>query len=411
MKKHKLILITFLLLVFISGCAPKDDTPEIIMWLVGSEQQALVINEIGKDFYRQTGVKVKCEAISWGEAHSKYLTGVIGEVAPDIGTMGLTWGTEFGNLGAMIDLKETFPGDIEYFEKEIFPGIWEASEYQGQIYAVPFDMSLQVLYYRTDMIDSPPQTWEELTEVLAKLNQKDKGMIFDWGSLNWLGFAPFLWQAGGDFYNQAGSASALNSQPAARALRYFSNLYLKYETPITSIPVEQGMRTGDYPICIAGNWKINTLLSVAPEIEGKWAIAQLPQGPTGKRTAFIGGRVMGIFSDSKLKEESWEFIKYLSSPEIQLKLYNEATKSFDTYLPPNLMTWEALPMKPSFKEVLKTQALDAKGPPSVLGWDDSTRYIDTAIQQVILNKQIPALVLKDASEELDRRIKKKKQGR
>jgi ABC-type glycerol-3-phosphate transport system substrate-binding protein len=398
-----LLLITLFLLA--GGCGPKDDTPQIVMWLVGSEQQAIAINEIGRDFYKDTGVKVKCEAISWGEAHSKYLTSVIGEVAPDIGTMGLTWGTEFGNLGAMVDLREEFPDDMTEFEESIFPGIWQAAEFNDKVYAVPFDMSLQILYYRTDIIDRAPDNWQELSILLAKLNKKEQALIFDWGSLNWLGYAPFLWQAGGDFYNKKKTQSRLDSQQAAEALDYFSSLYTEYETPVTSIPVEQGMRTGDYPVCIAGNWKINTLLSVAPEIKGKWSIAQLPKGPTGKRTAFIGGRVMGIFSDSKLKEESWNFIKYLSSPPVQLRIYEEAAKSFDTYLPPNLKSWDILPMESDFKQILRAQAMDAKGPPSVLGWDDSTRYIDTAIQQCVLNSQEPKEVLIDTKKELDKRIK------
>jgi ABC-type glycerol-3-phosphate transport system substrate-binding protein len=403
---QRLLLLSLITLFLLAGgCGPKDDTPQIVMWLVGSEQQAIAINEIGRDFYKDTGVKVKCEAISWGEAHSKYLTSVIGEVAPDIGTMGLTWGTEFGNLGAMVDLREEFPDDMTEFEESIFPGIWQAAEFNDKVYAVPFDMSLQILYYRTDIIDRAPDNWQELYILLARLNKKEQAMIFDWGSLNWLGYAPFLWQAGGDFYNKKKTQSTLDSQQAAEALDYFSSLYTEYETPVTSIPVEQGMRTGDYPICIAGNWKINTLLSVAPEIKGKWSIAQLPKGPTGKRTAFIGGRVMGIFSDSKLKEESWKFIKYLSSPPVQLRIYEEAAKSFDTYLPPNLKSWDILPMESDFKQILRAQAMDAKGPPSVLGWDDSTRYIDTAIQQCVLNSQEPKEVLIDTKKELDKRIK------
>ena len=59
---------------------------------------------------------------------------------------------------------------------------------------------------------------------------------------------------------------------------------------------------------------------MAPEIAGKWSIAPLPKGPSGKRTAFIGGRTMGIFSKSAMKKESWEFIKFLFKPENQVKI-------------------------------------------------------------------------------------------
>ena len=65
-----LLPLAALLIVFLPGCAKKTGEKEILMWLVGSEKQAQKITELGLDFYRETGVKVSCEAISWGEAHS-----------------------------------------------------------------------------------------------------------------------------------------------------------------------------------------------------------------------------------------------------------------------------------------------------------------------------------------------------
>ena len=92
---------------------PEEKRPiELVMWLVGSESQSQSINKLSKHFTQKTGVKVRCEAISWGEAHSKYLTSIAGEVTPDIGTMGLTWGTEFGSLGAMVDLAKNYAQDL-----------------------------------------------------------------------------------------------------------------------------------------------------------------------------------------------------------------------------------------------------------------------------------------------------------
>lgn len=399
------LLFLVVCLISLLGCAKRPAEKEILMWLVGSEEQALTIMKVARDFYSQTGVKVRCEALSWGEAHTKYLTSVVGEVPPDIGTMGLTWGTEFGSLGAMVNLREAFPDELKQIEKKIFPGIWNSIEYKNAVYAIPFDMSEHIMYYRKDIVKKPPKDWQELTALLTELKKEDKGMIIDWGHLSWLGYAPFLWQAGGDFYNDKKTDAVLNTAEAKTGLDFFASLYTKYNVPITSIPLEQGIRTGDYPICISGNWKVTSLLAVAPEIKGKWAISPLPAGPTGKRTAFIGGRVMGIFSRSKFKKESWEFIKYLSRSDIQVKLYEAATKTFDTYLPPNIETWEILPMELDFKEALRSQALDAKGPPSVLGWDDSTRFIDVAIQQVVLRGKDSKDVLEEANKELNRRIK------
>lgn len=388
-----------------AGAAAKSKPQEILMWLVGSESQAKVIQDIGSDFFKAKDMDFRCEAISWGDAHTKYLTCIAGGVSPDIGTMGLSWSTEFGFLGAMVDLAKEFPEDVKIIKGKNFPGLWNSVEYKGRAYGIPFDLSVQIMFYRSDIIAKPPLTWQELESQLLELKAKGKGMLFDWGSMSWIGYSPFLWQAGGDFYNQEGTKSTLDSEAATEGLKFFSRLYKDLGVPKTQIPLEQGMRIGDFPLAISGNWKVDSLRLSAPEIKGKWSIALLPAGPTGKRTAFLGGRIMGIFSKSKHKQEAWEFIKYLFEPQIQVRLYEAARQAQDSYLPSNINTWDILPMEKAFKQVLKSQAEDAQGPPSVLGWDESTRFIEEAIQKVVLQGKDAREELARIAREMDRQIK------
>jgi len=403
--------------LFFSGCGSGKESASgasssakgetmIYMWLIGSEGQAITINEISEEFYKETNIKVKCEAISWGDAHSKYLTSIAGGVAPDIGTMGLTWGTEFGNLGAVVDLEKAYPAEVREIRDSVFTGLWRSLEYEGKVYGVPFDMTEYVMYYRKDLIPEPPRTWEELASLLEKLKKDGKGLIFDWGSLSWIGYSPFLWQTGGDYYNGNYSEVTINSQEAVSAMKFFAELYTKYNVPKTKIPLEQGMRTGDFPIAISGNWKIDGLRLSAPEIAGKWGIAVMPKGPTGRSTAFIGGRIVGIFEQSKKKEAAWRFIKFLFRPETQEKLYNAALEKQDTYLPPRMKTWNILKMEQSFKDVLVAQAHDAKGPPPVANWDSISKYVDEAIQKVVLQGADIKSELDTARKEMERFLKK-----
>ena len=393
------------LLLLAQGCAPKTSQQiQLTMWLVGSEAQARTINKLAETFTQRTGVKVRCEAISWGEAHSKYLTAVAGNVEPDIGTMGLTWGIEFGRLGALIDLRQQFSTDVAAMQKQTFPGLWESVEHDGTVYGVPFDVSVQLLYHRTDLIPKPPATWEELTDLLQRLRSENRRMILDWGNLSWIGYAPFLWQAGGDFYNPKHTEATLDSQAAERALKFFRDLYLEYDVPRTSIPVEQGLRTGEFPLVMSGNWKIVSLMTGAPEIAGKWAVAPLPKGPSGKRTSFLGGRTAGIFARSPHKAEAWAFLQYLFEPQVHLALYNEGLATYDAYLPPNLASWDALPMDPAMKQVLLEQTKEAKGPPAVAGWTETTHVIEEAIQNVILKNTDPEDTLERANQEMTRNI-------
>lgn len=405
MRRLLIFLLAGCFLIF--GCGKKIDDaaigppPEIMMWLSGSEGQAVTIKSLAGDFYKKTGIKVNCEAVSWGDAHSKYLTSIAGGVAPDIGTMGLTWGAEFGMLDSMVDLAAVYPEDIRAIKATVFPGLWNSIEYKGKVFGVPFDLTEHILYYRSDIIKEPPRTWGELTAVLEELNRSNRGMIFDWGSLNWIGYSPFLWQAGGDYYSPDYSRVTIDSPEAEKAMKFFSELYTKYNVPKAKIPLEQGMRTGDFPLAISGNWKMDGLRLLAPEIAGKWSIATLPKGPSGKGTAFIGGRIMGIFEQSKHKKEAWAFIRYLSTPEIQKTLYESALTEQDTYLPPNKDTWAIIDMNPKFKKVLFDQAEDSKGPPAIANWDAYTRHIDNVIQRTVLQGVDPKAGLSDVKGELE----------
>lgn len=393
--------------IFTFGCeANQSKENEIVMWLAGSETQSQAVGEVGKKFYKKTGIKVKCEAIPWGEAHSKYLTSIVGSVTPDIGIMGLTWGSEFGDLGAMIDLEESYPDDVAALKRKMFPGMWRSVEYRGRHFGIPFDMTEHILYYRNDIVKKPPETWEELESTLKELKAKDKGMLFDWGSLNWIGYSTFLWQAGGNYFDRDFSKCTLDTEEAALAMEFYAKLYNELGVSKTRIPIEQGMRTGEFPMAISGNWKIVGLTVGAPEIKGKWSIAELPKGPSGKRTAFVGGRIMGIFTNSKMKNKSWDFMKFLFEPENQVTLYEKAWESQDAYLPPNIDAWKLLPMNEELKKVLKSQAHDAQGPPPVLGWDSYSRFIDQAIQKVVLTNKNPRETLLQTTDLINKEMRK-----
>ena len=392
--------------LLLAGCGgSKSGQTQLTMWLVGSESQAQTVNALAEPFTKRTGIRVRCEAISWGEAHSKYLTAVAGGVEPDIGTMGLTWGIEFGRLGALLDLRKEFPDGVSAVQQATFPGLWESVEEGGQVFGIPFDVSVQLLYYRSDLIPQPPQTWEELTGTLQRLLKDHRRMIIDWGNLSWIGYAPFLWQAGGDFYNAQKTAGALTRPEAVKALEFFRDLYRRYDVPRTSIPLEQGLRTGDFPLAISGNWKIISLATGAPEIADKWAVAPLPKGPSGKRTAFLGGRTACIFARSSHAPEAWAFLQYLFEPSAQRKLYEDGLASYDAYLPPNVASWDQLPMDPKMKAILQQQAQEAKGPPAVIGWTETTNALESAIQSVILKDADPKAELAVANEAVSRNIK------
>ena len=73
------------------------------------------------------------------------------------------------------------------------------------VYGLPWSINCQALWYRTDLMDSPPETWDELRE-MAKTLTKDGmfGMAFqgartgDWITSD---FLPIMWGNGGELWD------------------------------------------------------------------------------------------------------------------------------------------------------------------------------------------------------------------
>ena len=62
-------------------------------------------------------------------------------------------------------------------------------------------------------------------------------------------------------------------------------------------------------------------------------------------------------------------------------------------------------MEPTMKATLKQQALDAKGPPAVEGWNESTHLIESVIQKVVLYNADPRVELTQVDAAMDRALR------
>ena len=58
--------------------------------------------------------------------------------------------------------------DLAEYDLDDFPFVYR---YDGKIYTIPFDVSTHFLYYRSDLIPNPPQTWNEYLETARKWTQ------------------------------------------------------------------------------------------------------------------------------------------------------------------------------------------------------------------------------------------------
>ena len=122
---------------------------------------------------------------------------------------------------------------------------YEQFVYDGAIYALPETITYPVMFYRKDILKEigleVPTTWDEVKvamTVLAK-NQMEFGML-----ANEQIFASMLYQNGGTYYNEDGTASALDSDIAVSTFKDFCEYYTDYKLD-KETSVEERFRTGE----------------------------------------------------------------------------------------------------------------------------------------------------------------------
>jgi multiple sugar transport system substrate-binding protein len=286
-------------------------------------------------------VKFKEMPADTGQNHDQLVTMLsAGSSEIDVIELDVIWPAEFAKAGYLQPLDR-------YIEKEgikmsdYIEGAVSAGKVDGQQYAMPKFVDAGLLYYRKDMISTPPKTWDELIQ-MAKENKGKEGTKFGFlmQAKQYEGlvcnFIEFAGAYGGRILDEQGHV-AINSPETIKGLKKMmeiaqsdfvpSNVSTFSETETESAFIEgQSL--------FARNWPYLYALSndeTKSKIGGKVGIAPLPAGDKGSAAA-LGGWMAGINKNSKHKQEAWEFLKFMTGAEGQ-KLSAIASNHAPTYLP------------------------------------------------------------------------------
>ena len=211
-----------------------------------------------------------------------------------------------------------------------------------------------MMFYRKDTERtgaSGSATWDEVNTALSVLakNQMDLGMLPTHPTMPQMAeqvYAMFLYQNGGQYYNEDATASALDSDIAIRAFRKYCEYYTDYKIE-RDAPVDQRFRTGEAPIVISDFTLYNQLQVSAPDIKGLWGFTMVPgtvrdDGSVNYSVSSTGTATM-IMSQTKDEKASWEFMKWWVSADIQAQYGQEmeAVLGPSFVIPANVKLWSS----------------------------------------------------------------------
>ena len=235
--------------------------------------------------------------------------------------------------GAVIDLAQF--EDCDEVLQRFYPSSYTSFCYDEGVYALPENQGFQVLFYRTDIFEEYgmeiPETWEDVYDIIPELANSYMNFGYKAAVTNMF---TLIFQRHGVLYRGEGEmfgyATGLDTDEAVAAFIQYVNLYRSYGVDL-DIDFTTRFRTGEVPLGIDDITQVNKLAIGAPEIAGNWSFTLIPgysytdaNGNTVvDHSVATSGMGTIILAKSDKHAESWEFLKWWSSDDIQIEYCSE----------------------------------------------------------------------------------------
>ena len=296
-----------------------------------TDQYIAAFRALIPQFEEETGIKVTMDELGYVDLYQKLTADFVAETGNyDLMTVDIVWSGEYAANGYTLPLDDFMARDeAELDLDDIMPVSWTLGEYEGKQWAYPLAGYANVLNYRKDILAEagidPPTTQEELLAAAQALTDADNdfygmALLGAKGSAVAQDYMAWVQQHGGSILDASG-APALNTAENVEILEFFGSLF-EYAPPGSTDywwdQRETAFRTGN--VALMEGWSIARAGYENPEIStvvGNVDITFAPVAEGMEPTYGFGGWGIGINADSENADAAWEFIKWLTSPEVQ----------------------------------------------------------------------------------------------
>jgi multiple sugar transport system substrate-binding protein len=273
-------------------------------------------------------INVEQVQVPYDQFRRKLLTAMAGGTAPDLIRADIIWVPEFADMGALAPLDEVMP-DFGDYQDAVFAGPLSTNFLNGHYYGLPLDTNTRVLVYNQDMFDAagitaPPATMEEFLAACEKIKALGSGKycFADGGTYAWA-VNPWIWSFGGDVTDPeiTKAAGYLDGTGSKAAYEFLKNLvdqdYMHPGILGGGVDAWGGFANDEIAMLLEGPWFPPSFGSQFPDKQ--YGLALMPAGEGGS-ISVVGGEDIVMFQQSQHKEAAAEFIRFLLSEEIQVKL-------------------------------------------------------------------------------------------
>jgi multiple sugar transport system substrate-binding protein len=277
----------------------------------------------------------------------------------DVMSVDVVWTGEFVAKGWL----QPLTGKMAIDTAPMLPATVKTGSYKGALYAAPMNSDGGILFYRKDLVPTPPKTWDEMMAMckIAKANHIGcyAGQFKKYEGLT-VNTAEAINSVGGTIMGTDGKPT-VTSPEAKKGLQNLVTAYANGDIPKEAITFdEETSRKAfeDGNLLFLRNWPYVWKLATtdgSSKVKTTLGMAALP-GMTGPGASSLGGHNAAISVYSKNKATAHDFLKFLTS-EDQQKAF--AFQGSLAPVLPGLYTDPTLVAKLPYLPVLKTSIANA----------------------------------------------------
>lgn len=202
-----------------------------------------------------------------------------------------------------------------------------------EVLAVPMDATANGMIYNKSLFDKAGVevpltvdsiwTWDECAEAVKKVMDKGNaqyGILWESSPQRW---STLLYEFGGRIVNKDGTKMTINDEKGIAALEYFKKLndenVIANSIWLNGEDASSLFRAGEAIIHFSGNWMMANYRDIS---NFEWGVTYVPIGEN--RSSVPSAKFVLALRDTGVEDEAADFIKYLTSQEVNAKYCTES---------------------------------------------------------------------------------------
>ncbi len=369
-------------------CFPLQAKTTLEFWQFWTDAQVKpTMTSIVAEFEKlNPDIRVNVTDLTWANGHEKIVLAFASYSGPDILELGSDWVAQFADAGHLEDISESVKSDSSNFHG------WGLATYKSQIYGWPWILGTRVLFANRDLLNQAgyasnfnPVKFSEFITAALKVDSLGKD-IYGWGSNTaekqrlYKKYLPFFWSCGASIFSDDGKYCLIASDYAVNALQLYKTLHDSCGYVADQRGIEDAFLAGKIGFIVSGDWLLKRIELEKSKVN---LVTTLMPGTRFPGKSFYGGEILCINHASDKKEAAVRFIKFMTSPESQIKL---CKANYSSTPSSNLAQKDAFfGSNPHFLTFNK-QIILSYHPPVDPNWVEIEDIIEKAIEESLFGK-------------------------